>query len=387
MNKSLNKICFLLILLFCLTSLWSIDFGGVFYNSTGVTGSSPLGFDQEDTLTFWVKSPLNEAQTTNFAFEGSYNFSYDGSVEQVTNKIDINLLKVDILLPLNNLALNIDIGRIPCFDLTGVIFNQNIDGIQGSLQTDYAIFSAWAGYTGLLNAQSSTYYGIDYEYDQSMLYTLAPKFVVTGINTFVPVLFANQSGFAEFLGCWNIDESNLQRMYLTIGANGPLVNSLYYVLSTTLGFNNGIEALQGVSNLTKLEMTYYSNFLASSITYNASFASGNSTDGIKAFVPFNQISPDVSGNLAYSGIFKTGIATTLQPKNKFLISCGADFIFNTPSEIYSKFVIDGFQWNLNAYWQLFSDLQLSLGSGQYLPIGESTSTADFYANIKLILSF
>lgn len=385
----------LLILLSLFSFAQAVEFGGIITNSTGTSGEfENLGLDQSNSLGLWLKVPLNESGSNYIATEGSYKFTYEGAVPSVTkNQLDLDLFKGTFVLPMeNNGSLRFDVGRITAFDITGYIFSQYTDGLQISFSNPNFSISLLGSYTGLLNAHSSTYYMTDEitkEYDETALYPLAPKFLITGLTAICPSLFANQSLLTEFYGFWDLEETGFNRIFATLGLNGPLTNNLYYILSSTLGFNNGLEDYQGVSNLTKFEISYYPNFLNSSFTYNAIFASGNSKDskGLKAFVPFNQISPDVAGNYAYSGIFKTGLAATLQINTSCLITFGGDILAKADAENPEGIKMDGFQWTINGRFLITSDLEASVGVGHFAPVASSDSLADFFANILLVVSF
>lgn len=391
--NSLRKIILSIFLIILLTtSIFSIDFGGTIVNSSGITGEfDNLGLDQNDKATLWLKIPFDESQNTYLAAEGSYTFTYDGTIEQKTNQIDLGMFKIGMLIPLSSSSkFRFDFGRVSGSDISGLVYSQYSDGLQFSLTSTNFSMSAIASYTGLLNAHTSTYYGFDYTYDSEIVYPLAPKFVISGLTFSFPALFANQTLNAEAYGFWDIDDQNdfdYNRIYGTLGLNGGISGNLYYVLTSTFGYSFGNEAVEGLSNLTKLELSMYPTFLSSSFTVSAVYASGNSEDGLKAFIPFNKITADTSGNKVYSGLFKTGLTATLQPNKKFLLSAGADFLCNIQPDADESFAADGLQWTFNARWQIFSDLQLSLSTGQYVPVADSVSPDDFFANIRLVISF
>lgn len=383
---------FLSIFLVLVSFATALEFGGIISNSTGMSGEfENLGLDQSNSLGLWLKAPLNDSGSNYFATEGSYSFSYEGVEPSITkNQLDLGLFKGTFVLPLeNNGSLRFDVGRITAFDSTGFIFSQYSDGLQVSFSNPNFSISFLGSYTGLLNAHSTTYYMTDEiskEYDETALYPLAPKFIITGLSAICPSLFANQSLLTEFFGFWDLEETGFNRIFATLGLNGPITNSIYYIFSSTLGYNKGLEKYNGASNMTKFEISYYPNFLNSSFTYSAIYASGNSK-GLKAFVPFNQISPDVSGNYAYSGIFKTGLAATFQFNPSFLLTFGTDIIAKSSVESTDKIKMDGFQWTINSRYLILSDLELSLGIGQFAPVASSDSLADFFANILLVVSF
>ena len=89
-------------------ALYAFDFGGSFSNFTGLTLVKPsVGLDQDNSLTLWLRTPLGK--NGYFATEGGYTFSYDGSSKEITNQLDISLLKA-------NWTFNTNAGKCPLSD-------------------------------------------------------------------------------------------------------------------------------------------------------------------------------------------------------------------------------------------------------------------------------
>ncbi|NLM00459.1 MAG: hypothetical protein GX220_03270 [Treponema sp.] len=390
--KSIIKFIFLTVFIFLFANAFTLDYGGTLSNSTGIKGAfNALELDQNNKATLWLKSPFNESQNMYFAAEGSYKFSYTGGNNNIiTNELELGLFKFSMILPMeNNSRIRLDIGRISAFDTTSLIFAQSSDGAQFAISTPKFVCSVLASYTGLLSAHSYTYFGYNYTYNNNILYPLAQKFFIVDALIKLPTLFAKQDLTAEFLGFFSGEKavSDYHRMYATLGLNGGIAKNLFYIFSTTFGFNTSNDPYKGFSNLSNFELSYYPSFMSSSFAWITTYASGNSDNGLKRFMPFNKIAPDISGHKAYSGLFKTGFMATIQPITNFLLVAATDLFFISDPESGTSFGLDGFQWSFNARWQILSDIQLSLIAGQFLPLINSTSDADFFATLKLVISF
>ena len=112
-------------------SAFAVDFGGALKNATNIKGNSfsSLKLDQIDDLSLWVKVPFTKSGNMYLAAEGLYEFEYDQDKEKAFNRLDLSLLKFAANLKVGGNALNASAGRFMFSDLTGLVYNQNADGI------------------------------------------------------------------------------------------------------------------------------------------------------------------------------------------------------------------------------------------------------------------
>ncbi len=379
MKKSI--IALIIFALFFASALNAFDFGGIFSNYTGVTivNSAP-GLDQDNNLSLWFKAPIGK--NGYFATEGGYSFSYDGAGKSFTNELDLSLFKANWTFNTNAGKITLDLGRFISADCTGIIFNQNSDGLFAQFAGDSFSMFALASYTGLLNAHGATYYFDQTNIDYSKLYPLAPKYVITGIAATFPFLFAEQSLTTEFWGFFDVNgnPAPYNRIMGTASLNGNITSSLFYTFSDTVCYDSKI------SDLAIANITYFIEKLNSSVSLNVTFATGENSDPeskIGGFTPFNLIACDVTGTKAYDGIIKTGISGTCQPVSKLLLTGGFDYLMSYDD----KYITDGIQWTTTALWQLYSDLELSVTASQYIPLAASTAESYFQAQAGIVISF
>lgn len=362
-------------------ALYAFDFGGSFSNFTGLTLVKPsVGLDQDNSLTLWLRTPLGK--NGYFATEGGYTFSYDGSSKEITNQLDISLLKANWTFNTNAGKVTLDVGRFISSDCTGVIFNQNSDGFLASFNSDNFSLFGLASYTGLLNAHGTSYYYDNTSIDYTKLYPLSPKYLIAGLAATFPFLFAEQSLTSEVWAFIDVNgnPAPYNRIMATLSLNGNITSSLFYTFSDTVCYDSLI------SDLAMANLTYFMDKLNSSVNLSFALATGSNSDPQKkigGFTPFDLITCDAAGTKAYDGIIKIGLSGTCQPTAKFLLSGGFDYLMSYDD----KYKTDGVQWSATALWQLFSDMELSLTASHFIPLAESTSSTYFQAQAGIVISF
>lgn len=386
MKKASIILIFLLAGMCVCTSAFAFDFGGTLDNSSKLSTNAfeTFGLSQTDSLGLWFRAALNNTGTIYFATEGTAQVEYDADdITALTDGdatwlLDVNLFKLTTIAKPSIGTLQINWGRFFVSDVTGVILSQNSDGMQAVFASERFSLGAYIGYTGILNAKAvsmvyeltagddditGTYPNANYNADA--LYELASPFIVTGANLSLPYVLFNQTVSAEFyamIGSGNDRGSNkdIDRYYATLAFNGPIVQNLFYTLSSTLGF---VKDRSGAGNLTQATLSYYiPEVKNTALTFSATYASGKN-GGIQPFYTFtrNEASYAYTAHL-YSGILKAGISASIKPFAALYVAAGADVVCDCAAD----FGYSGFEWAATMRYQLFSDVLVGLSANQFI---------------------
>lgn len=367
-KKIINSILPFALLALCAASSFAIDFGGSLKNSTSLKGNGFDSFklDQLNDLALWLKVPITKSGNVYFIAEGLYEFEYDQRAEKAYNRLDLDLCKFNANLKLGGNPLTVSAGRFIYTDLTGIVYNQNGDGVFAGYENSFLSASFYAAYTGLLNGnlvKILAHPQDSYNLDADMPYDLAQKNFVTAATISLPRLAGSQAVSAQFLGAFKVEGKSHNRMYATLGANGPIYQTLYYDFTTTLGMATFDGGSLDVSNLTKFKLSWFLPFKDLTLNLGGLYASGNA-GGISAFWGFTK-STAYNGfsDPQHSGIIKGSFSASIKPINILLVYAGMDMILDAAT---SSVDYKGFQYNIGADCQIFSDLKVGLGFLQYI---------------------
>lgn len=362
----------------------NITFGGRNWFSDDFSGI--LGLTEK--ATGWFRMPLPFGTISlegGWTFNMSYGFVWpltllDAQVFSIGNSLDIKLVKYNFPISFGDLSMAVNIGRFPLADSTGMIFNQNIDGLYVSLPFKLFSVSAGVGYTGLQNAKTTSVYGIPVEIPASNVYSLAPGYVAVLSRASAPSLWGGQSFDAEFnsfINCNTVESSdNRSRSFVTLGAKGPIIPLLYYNAAFSFGFALGSEPKAGV--LGKAGVTFYPDFLSSTLSFTTLFA----TSG---FLPFTNIPLSSDGQISCSDVLKLSLAASMKPADKWLLNAEFALLYSS-MEGSTSFGLNVLQANLGAKFQWFSDFCIILDNGLVIPVND-TSVSYFTGSIRAQLSF
>lgn len=348
-------------------NIFAVDFGGSVKNTTNIKGNSfsSLKLDQIDDLALWLKIPFDKNGNVYLAAEGLYEFEYDQNAEKVYNRLDLDLCKFSAMFKAGQNNLSVNAGRFMYRDLTGIIFSQNADGAYVSYDAQKFNVSAYAAYTGLLNAALVKMLDNPadrFSYDKDAVYELAQKYFVGSASFSLPRVAKTQSLSAQFLGAFKLEGKSYNRLYGTASFGGPIYKTLYYNLSTTFEFQNFDGGSTDVSNLSSAKLTWYLPFKDLTIGGGAVYASG-SQGPFENFMGFTKIEAYNSlGEPQYSGLMKFSFSASAKPVKMVLVYAGCDLIVNAAT---SSMSYKGFQYSLGADWQIFSDVKAGFSMLQY----------------------
>ena len=365
---------------FCclLSSLCAIDIGGslntsgfVFDENLVPTEKSIKSISEEATL--WVKIPFSKS--IGLLTEGSYEASYD--FNKLSHKLDLSFLTLQMSFNPSSIAsLDVDLGRFHTADFSSLVFNTFLDGLRLAFSLPEVDFEIYGGYTGFLNNNNANILYSSNFSDNSSLYPLASKFVAAGFSLEAKNLFGGHTFGTDLSSFISLDSSEARKSSFYVGINltGPIFQSLYYKLTSTVSFLTEEPLQTGV--LASGDLTFYPGFLASSIVANVTFA----TD---TFCPFNEPGIVFDGSKTLQGVLKTGLSFSMKPLQTFLIALNCDYIMDVEK---SSFLQNAVQWGLSSKVYLLSDIMFNLYAGQKLSLAKDGSSS-FVGSASLVVNF
>ena len=375
----------------------AVDFGGMITNDSKFTnvagygnGFGKLALNQKNAASLWLRTPFNQKGTTYFTAEGLFQwerkyFNLSG-LDDLQDKnlfaADVDLFKFATQVDTESGKFNVTAGRFFVSDLSGLVFSQTADGLLLSYEVSRLRVSAYGGYTGLLNARVVSILDPSFVEDTDKIYQLAAKYAVGALS--LSFAAANQTISAQFLGAFRLENETYNRMYGELSLGGPLFSTVYYNLNGTLGFASYDGGDMNMGLLGKAGLTYYAPVKSLAIGVNGVYASGEQ-GSFKPFAGFTSQTATnaLSGWTEYTGIIRTGLAMSLKPVSNLLLGATGDVIFNAAESIE----YEGFQYGLNANWQIVSDVSLGATMYQYYDKEDSDSRNKSCIQLKAAISF
>ena len=334
--KSISKIVLAALLLLPCPAI-ALDAGTQLIVSGGAAGNGggrPLDWIRAHQISTckllgWFDLPFVEDSSFGLAGQASIKYQQENSYDEIsyiTIVPDIDLLRYYYNSYDERGGFSISAGRFNVTDKTGNIINQKIDGLYFGYTARKIQFGVYAGYTGLLNSKntliinssgknywrslvSSSLYNVYLDRVESVngkdfsdymkkidwgkfrddigrsLYVWAEPYFLSSANLTFPYLFANQTPYIEASIAINTEgpskiEDEFDRFYITGGLYGPLIFSdLMYNVSTTFSTygdsNSNKSAFSGLANLSKLKITYFTNFHSLALSGELVYASGD----------------------------------------------------------------------------------------------------------------
>lgn len=364
MKKSILSAAFAVLLL---APLCAFDWGGKLNSTTKYQGNkfdSLFWYESADAH-LWFTSPIGSKLY--FGTDASYEFRYDQKGDTAKHIVDINLFKLGgTFHPNQKDTFEFGAGRFSVNDATGIIFNQTSDGIYAKYSWPVCAVGLYGGTTRLLNSHdvvilrrfSDTTVKLEHA---SFVYVLGPSYIPLGISVYFPSMFFNQDVTLEQWGFIDYSGDSYNRFYTTLMFSGPVLNNLFYAASTTFAMVN----TASFSNLSKLTLSFYPVEKAS-IGFSGVYASG----GHGAISPFRGftsqtavLASETAGfSTEYESKLKAEISGTYTFLSRVYVGASAAVVFACPD----AFSYNGFQWRLDAIWNIFHDLQLSSAIYQYI---------------------
>ena len=406
-NLQIFRKVFFVFSFFMLTlKIFAVDFGGLLTNNSSIKsyGSGDFKLDQKNSALLWFRTPFDKSGENYFASEVVYNFESDFDSEQRTNDLDFNLLELSLAKNIDFSKIALNVGRFYFSDLTGTIFTQNSDGVEISFQNNWLTVLAYGSYTGLLNAQNIDIIttapkvflsdgktlceenaNLSFRVDNDKIYDFAEKYAIADFMVSFPYLFANQAVSFEFLGAFRLESDSFNRMYATFAMNGPIYKTFFYNLSSTVGIVD-YDGETEFSNLSKIGFDYFLKKI--SFGLDAVYASGEQGE-LSIFEGITKNTSTYSvRDFLYAGIIKTGINASFKPFDFLVFNLDSDIIFNAASGDKKEDVeYFGFQYSVDAVWQVKSDFQLGFSASQFIDKDNLDDVRKTSFSLKASLAF
>ena len=364
MKKSVLAAVFAVLLF---APLCAFDWGGKLNNTTKYQGNKFDSFFWYESAGahLWFTSPIGSKLY--FGTDASYEFRYDQKGGTAKHIVDINLFKLGgTFHPKQKDTFEFGAGRFSVNDATGIIFNQTSDGIYAKYSWPVCAVTLYGGTTRLLNSHDVVILRrfsdttVKFE-DASFVYVLGPSYIPLGLSLYFPSVFLNQDITLEQWGFIDYSGDGYNRFYTTLMFSGPVLNNLFYAASTTFSTVN----TASFSNLSKLTLSFYPVEKAS-VGFSGVYASG----GHGAISPFRGftsqtavLASETAGfNTEYESKLKAEISGAYTFLSRVYVGASAAVVFACPD----AFSYNGFQWRIDAIWNIFHDLQLSSAIYQYI---------------------
>ena len=357
-------------------SVFALETGGLLTNDSKFLNAEKDGslkLDQKNGINLWFRNPVSQDGSSYIAGEGSFLFEKDMRIEDSEKQLklyaDLNLLKLVAKKELESGNLVFSAGRFYNSDLSGLVYNQNGDGLKLEASLSGVEFSVFGAYTGLLNAKNITILGNDTDLTdkEKTVYVMANKFAVGALTLSLPYFAANQTLSIEGFGALSLESTKFNRFYGTVALNGPLFTPVFYNISSTMGFAKYDEEDMVKGNLTKGAISVYPDFKSMSFSLNGLYASGKqgsfeAFQGFTSNTAVNSLKED-----EYSGIALAGISASIKPVENFLFFAGADIVFDTlAGEEQKSIERSGLQYSAGFNWQVVSDVSLGANLSQFI---------------------
>lgn len=389
MKNSIKKLFLSLFVASVFSPVFSFDFGGALtenFKLKNPAAQNDLKADIDSRLVLWERYPFDNLGTSYITIQGSLdfdkNFALSGT-DGMSFVTDLDILKYQMSKETDAGKLTFSFGRFNNADLTGMILSQNLDGAKAQFETGFLSVSANLGYTGLLNSLSVSILNEQYSAysGDSFFYALCENYLEGGLNLTLPALIPGHAIVLEALDAIKFDNTSFNRLYFTVGMNGTVIPSVYYDFATVLEVLSKKDTDVLAANLTTANLYYY--FGLGSATLNVTYASGNNGT-LKPFLGITSQTAVNSyrSNTEYTGLVKTGLSGSYKFIDTLLVTVSADVIFDA----LDTFSYAGFQYGLNANYQLFSDLGFGAGLNQYLD-GSNPENNKINIEVKASVSF
>lgn len=369
MKKLLIAICTALFIL--AAPLSAFEWGGLVTNSSGVSTPdfSVISFKQQNGLSLWFNTALGESDLF-LSGEGVYKFKLVKAPEadaQIINVADLPLLKVSGDIQTEGGVISLNAGRFSYVDGTGSVFAGSIDGLGLDYTLPIVKLGFVAGYTGLLNELNVNLSNINTTPETQFYKVADTAYIPVGFSVEFPALFANQSLGLQGYGMLNKDQFDASGYYVNLLLSGPVTNSIFYNVVSSVGSVNTFKNI----------MLYSALSLVAFPTETLSFFVGaeyGSASGQGSFATFQAPGYSYSGDI----VPKAGFTFAT---NDMSFDVSGSYILGYDGSKYA-----GTRADVNAgfIYNIFSDLQAGLAfTGQIDLTGGNNSSYNINLNVAL----
>ena len=387
MNTNVRKISMLFLCSLFIAScpsLFAWDFGLTFNQNLGVSGyGSDSGFRYSGSLVPRV-SGLVGGESDYYVSAGVEAAYLDGLA------FIPELLRTEFTF--RSGALAVKAGRMYHSDPLGLIASGLFDGARVSYDSPFGSFYAGAWYTGLLYKKriSIEMTAADYELTNSPLNTddyantyFAPKRMVAGLGWEHLSLGGETSASAALLGQFDFTGEAINSQYIAGKVVLPVkafsdgfsldLGACFQLIQQSGNFGTGFTAELGVSFAPPIS-------LSSKLSLLARYASGASGGIAYAFLPVTTVSQGNILGAKLSGISMISVDYTAQLYNTLQAGISSSYFIRNDLKTYRDYPLSsesiegngkgiflGNEFFARLLWSPFSDIQVNLGGGVFLP--------------------
>ncbi len=369
-----------------MTILSAFEWGGLFTDGSKLITTDfkkdNLFLQHTDEVALWCNAPVISDGSVYFAGQVSYKNTVDYNLDfktSISNIINLDLMKIAGKTEIGTSVISASIGRYGVSDLTGKIFNQTSDGIL--VKSTFTAFelSLYAGFTGTLNALSTQMINLsEAEMDSNKLYVTAHQYVPVSLAVEFPSLFLNQTLNLQVNLFKDLEKTDYNRYYATVGLNGPIAGPLYYSLIAA-GETEDYKKYS-VYGLFSLQ-----TFISSVVTFKAGveYASGDQF-GLKPFTGFTSYTP-------YSSLYASEFAGMILPSVDMIFT-GGNVYFGINSKLVLDYpedlvTVNGVSTGANFIWNIFSDVRFGLSGYYFVDINHKGNLNNMAATANISLAF
>ncbi|MCL2759322.1 MAG: hypothetical protein FWD22_03840 [Treponema sp.] len=360
MNRIISLLCFLL---FFPVFITAGDFGLILDNSAGYGGIEKGNIDYKGSVIPHYSLLLGE--NIDIYLSGSFNIEYS---EEEWSYLP-ELLRTEISFNLNSGIIRA--GRIFYSDPLGLIIRGLFDGAGITLFTRAGTFSAGAWYTGLLYKERAKISMTENDLKDDYF---APKRIIGAFDWEHLNLGPLQFNTAV-IGQFDLSEVNLNSQYFTGKLTLPFQSASFNLggcLELIQENDTQTTAFAGVIGMQLFLPTPFKD----SLSLIGRFSSGVFEDkDINVFIPITSI---YMGNVfteKLSGLSCLTLDYTFQLNKKLLFSVSSTYFILSDPDFYEGFPITeekkgnflGNEFFAKILWNPYSDLQLNLRGGAFLP--------------------
>lgn len=384
-----SRIRLLAILAFLIASTaFAADFGLQFMNLAGYQDTGETDWYSEHEATAWVTFPVGKGGSS-FGIEGFVNASKPASTDDFTYFANVSLFRLSIQ---ESAAMNVDIGRFPTMDLTGILLNQTIDGIEFKGSFAFGNMSVLGGYTGLLNARDTGAVMTADDLTDTLtddVYALGSKRALAKMTFHFPELAGPFDVFFEGLGQYDLRDTlsdaveTVHTGYGTFMLSGPMSPSVFFTVSGT--FQTGI---------LESDKKYSENAALGSVRFDVFPAPKNHLFGeflyttaesasLTTVLPITSQTPGTLYAGSYKNLMKASAGWYFNPLKQLNLDLTGNMFFFSEKPVGQDSVYGATEITGGATFRTTSDLNFRLNGTLLFP---NEDDMQYQAEVKAVLS-
>lgn len=378
----------ILFFLLILVNLSAFEGGGIFKAGLDFgIGKEDINISHYDRLSLWAKQNIDQNGNYNFSVQTSYLFRLKKPIKpaadlNMNHFLNLDVLKFSFLIPIGKGNIDIDVGRRNLTDITGIILNQNMDGVFLSYTMPRVSVFFNLGYTGLLNAyfnplSTSEFKSINEK--NTVLYKLAPSLVHFSGAVHVPFGALRHSFNFDINSFISTSEAKDTNHYLSALIRGPIISSLFYTVSASTAFMTREGKTTKVGFFVEGDLDYYFNKYSAKLSLNMKWFSG----GKNEFQTLSLANASQIKLIPSKDLLQIGIAGSIKPLHDLFLSTDFNLLMKSGMESSGKF-FKGFEWFTSVNYNVLQDM--SVGSDIGLFIGHNGKVNAIFS-IKGLIAF